>query len=94
MKKILSTLLIVFLLLGNICYAQNLRMDTDRNTYYVGANTEQYDSGGLHNPKEYRHDRDDRHRRHHRHHDHDDHIDAGDIVAGIVIYEVVKEILD
>jgi|GEM_PF-3662666 len=100
MKKVLSTLLIVVLLLGNICYAQNVTMDIDHNTYYAVANTQQYESPGLHNPQEYRHDRDDRHRRHnrhhrhYRHHDNDDDIDAGDIVAGILVYEIVKEIVD
>jgi hypothetical protein len=108
-KKVLSTLLIIVMLLGNICYAQSFSPGIARNTYNEGVDAEQYDPGGLHNPQELRdrghdrgrghdrdrrHDRGRRHQREHEHRDNDHHVDAGDIITGIVIYEVVKEILD
>lgn len=87
MKRILALLLVSLLLLGNIGYAQGISGSVAGDAY--SPNYVQLSSRGHHNGRER-----DRHERYERRDRHHDEIDAGDILAGIVLYEVVKEIVD
>lgn len=82
MKKIIVAALLVLMSLGNIGYAQAVVMEPNGPLY--GAQETHY--------KEHGHDR-HRHHHRHKHYEHHDN-DAEDIVKGIIIYGVVKEILD
>lgn len=97
MKKLWCALLILILLVGNVCYAKDNSITLDRQSYNISTERVTADAIGLHTELSQRdkHHRNSHHRHHrHHHHDHDDDNDLGDIIAGIIIYEVVKEVLD
>lgn len=92
MKKVIIICILIIFALGNVCYAHSAGNDGDCNTYFIGAEKAAYhDMGG---PEEQCGGHGHRHHRHHRHHrDHDDD-DCEDIIKGIIILGIVKEVLD
>ena len=101
MKKGIVVTLLIGLLFGNIGYVQAATINGGGNDYFVSdsymANPEEcrsyhrYDRDDRRHRYENRHHRCDRHCRHHRHHRDND---MDDLVKGIIIYEVVKNVLD
>lgn len=98
MQRIVTICLIILFTLGNICYAQATGKH-DRNNYYgisigrvdndaVRALAEQHGRDRRHHS----HHKNRKHEKHHRNHDRDD--NSGDIIKGIIILGIVKEILD
>lgn len=87
---------------ANTYYAatKSVEIDVPENSY-AKREEPQHDRRGRHNRGD-RRDRDDRHDRGDSHdrgdrHDRDDRdngIDGGDIIAGIIIYEILKDVLD
>lgn len=97
MKKILVACLIIIFSMGNICFAQNANGANDHNAYYINDGRVYQDadrsstelSSRDRNNKHHKHHKN---HKHHKHHDDDDH--GKDIIKGIIILGVLKEILD
>ncbi|HBS57856.1 MAG: hypothetical protein AAGU23_06690 [Bacillota bacterium] len=101
MKKGIVITLLIALLFANIGYVQAATINGEGNNYFFSdsyvANPEEYRSYHHSGRNDRRHRYENRHHRydkHHRHYkDHRDN-DTDDIIKGIIIYGVVKEILD
>lgn len=100
MRKIVIFCLIIIFALGNVCYAQSMAGHDYNRAYSIGI--ARMDGDTVRAPDElrgrdrhHRHQSQHKHRKHHKHHKHHDRDnDCADIIKGIIILGIVKEIID